>query len=135
MADAFTFELVTPERLLLSEQVTSAMVPGEAGDFTVLAGHAPFMSTIRPGIVDVDVDGGASQRFFVVGGFADAGPSGLTILAEQATPVAEIDISALESQAKDLAEDVADAADDDSRLAAQMRLDQLTQAIGVLKAG
>lgn len=133
MADAFNFELVAPEKLLLSEQVVSAMVPGEAGDFTMLAGHAPFMSTIRPGIVEVDVDGGPAQRFFIVGGFADAGPSGLTILAEQATPVDEIDIAELEAQAQNLAEDIADATSDDARLAAQLKLDQLNQAIAVLK--
>lgn len=134
MADAFTFELVAPERLLLSEQVTAAMVPGADGDFTMLAGHAPFMSTIRPGIVEVNVESGEAQRFFIVGGFADAGPSGLTILAEQATRVEEIDMAALEAQAKDLAADVADASDDDTRQALQQKLDHLNDAIAILKA-
>ena len=135
MADAFTFELVAPERLLLSEKATSAMVPGADGDFTVLAGHAPFMSTVRPGIIEVDTEAGEQQRFFVVGGFADAGPEGLTVLAEQATPFAEIDIPALEAQAKNLSEDVADAKDDEQRQAAQGKLDQLNEAIEVLKRG
>jgi len=86
MADPFSFELVSPERLLLSEQVAQVVVPGTEGEFTVLKNHAPFMSTIKPGVVTVTPVSGQPMRFYVRGGFADVNGSGLTILAEQAIP-------------------------------------------------
>ena len=88
-----SFELVSPERLLASGEVAMVVVPGAEGDFGVLPGHAPLMSTIRPGAIAVyDQDGPApSRRIFVDGGFAEVTPEGLTILAEAATPVADID--------------------------------------------
>ena len=71
MADAFNFELVSPERLLFSEQVTAVVVPGSDGYFTVMANHAPLMSTIRPGVVEVTLADGGLQKLFVRGGYAD----------------------------------------------------------------
>ena len=82
MADPFQFELVAPERLLMSEPVEQVVVPGSEGYFTVLKGHAPFMSTLRPGVVEVTRTG-APERIFVRGGFADVSTNGLTILAER----------------------------------------------------
>ena len=94
MADAtFHFELVSPERLLSSGEVAMVVVPGTEGDFGVLPGHAPLMSTIRPGAIAVyesDFDT-LTRRIFVDGGFAEVSPEGLTILAESATPVGDID--------------------------------------------
>ena len=89
MADPFQFELVSPERLLMSSKVEQVVVPGSEGYFTVMKGHAPFMSTMRPGVVDVTREGQA-ERIFVRGGFADVNAGGLTILAEQAIPLAEV---------------------------------------------
>ena len=76
------------------------VVPGVEGDFGVLLGHAPMMSTIRPGAIAIhEADGGpATQRFFIDGGFAEVTETGLTILAEKATPVAEIDVAAVATQ-------------------------------------
>jgi F-type H+-transporting ATPase subunit epsilon len=93
MADLLRFELVSPERLLSSGNVAMVVVPGAEGDFGVLPGHAPMMSTIRPGAIAIyDTDGPApSRRIFVDGGFAEVTPEGLTILAEAATPVGDID--------------------------------------------
>ncbi|KPF62365.1 ATP synthase F0F1 subunit epsilon [alpha proteobacterium AAP81b] len=87
------FELVSPERLLASAEVAMVVVPGSEGDFGVLPGHAPLMSTIRPGAIAIyDTDGPApSRRIFVDGGFAEVTPAGLTILAEAAMPVGDID--------------------------------------------
>lgn len=98
MADTYTFELVSPERLLLSEPVTEVVVPGSEGDVTILAGHAPFLTTLRPGIVTVTDAAGKHSRFFVRGGLADAGPNGLTVLADKAVPAAEVkgDVAAAE---------------------------------------
>ncbi len=89
MAETFKFELVSPERLLVSEDVTSVKVPGDDGDYVVLPEHAPIMSTLRPGILVVDGANGEKQ-YYVQGGFADAGPSSLTVLAELALTVDEM---------------------------------------------
>jgi F-type H+-transporting ATPase subunit epsilon len=89
MADLLTFELVSPERLLSSGQVAMVVVPGSEGDFGVLPGHAPMMSTIRPGIIEVYATEGSapSARYEIEGGFAEVTPDGLTILAEAVTAV------------------------------------------------
>src|SRR3954447_5548388 len=86
----FPFELVSPEKLLISAEVQQVDVPGIEGDFAVLKDHAPFMSTLRPGVVVVTEATGTQQRLFVRGGFADVSPRGLTILAEQAVPVEDV---------------------------------------------
>jgi F-type H+-transporting ATPase subunit epsilon len=93
MADLLNFELVSPERLLSSGKVAMVVVPGSEGDFGVLPGHGPMMSTIRPGAIAVyESDSNTvTRRIFVDGGFAEVTPEGLTILAESATPVGEID--------------------------------------------
>jgi F-type H+-transporting ATPase subunit epsilon len=93
MADLLHFELVSPERLLSSGKVAMVVVPGAEGDFGVLPGHAPVMSTIRPGAIAIyEADSNTlTRRIFVDGGFAEVTPAGLTILAESATPVSDID--------------------------------------------
>lgn len=93
MADLFNFELVSPERLLSSGKVAMVVVPGTEGDFGVLPGHAPLMSTIRPGVIAIyEADSNSlTRRIFVDGGFAEVSDKGLTILAENATPVGDID--------------------------------------------
>lgn len=90
MAESFTFELVSPERLLLSAAVTEVVVPGVEGELTILAGHAPFLTTLRPGILVVTDTAGKHSRYFVRGGLADAGPTGLTVLADKAVLAAEV---------------------------------------------
>ena len=96
MADLVHFELVSPERLLRSAEVFMVVVPGSEGDFGVLPGHAPLMSTIRPGTIAVYPTGmnDVPERIFIDGGFAEVSATGLTVLAESATPVAEIDVEA-----------------------------------------
>lgn len=125
MADPFPFELVSPERLLLSESVVSVVVPGTDGEFTVLKDHAPFMATIKPGCVVVTQVGGGVQKFFVRGGFADVNGAGLTILAEQAIPLESLDPDAFALEIRNAEEDVADARDDAHRIVAQTKLQQL----------
>jgi F-type H+-transporting ATPase subunit epsilon len=134
MADPFQFELVSPERLLISEPVEQVVVPGSEGYFTVLKGHAPFMSTLRPGVVDV-TKGSATDRIFVRGGFADVSVEGLTILAEQAIPLAEVDEAMLAQEVKDAEEDVADAKDGATKDAAELKLNQLKEVQTALGRG
>jgi F-type H+-transporting ATPase subunit epsilon len=120
----FHFELVAPERLVFAGEVTQVDVPGEEGEFGVLAGHAPYIATLKPGMLTIYGDG-APQRIVVRGGFAEMGPTGLTVLAEQATPLAEIDAATIAQSIKDAEEDLADADSDAARDKARERLDQL----------
>ena len=94
MADLIQFELVSPERLLVSRAVEMVVVPGSEGDFGVLPGHAPLISEVRPGIIAVFEAGQVQERIFVAGGFAEVTGERCTVLAEQAMPVAEIDRAA-----------------------------------------
>ena len=132
MSDAFKFELVSPERLLISGEVEQVLVPGSEGDMTVLAYHAPLLSTLRPGLLDIGLPGGEHQRFFVRGGFAEVGPSGLTVLAETAIDLLELDAGKLDQLVKDAEEDVADATEDAARDRAKTKLDQLRQVEATL---
>lgn len=125
MADTFTFELVSPEKLLISEDVESVLVPGSEGDFQVLPNHAPVLSTLRAGLLDVVLPGGKERRIFVRGGFAEAGPENLTVLAETAIDQADLNKAALAQEIKDAEEDVSDAKDDAARDKAQEHLDGL----------
>ncbi len=126
MADPFQFELVSPERLLMSAKVEQVVVPGSEGYFTVLKGHAPFMSTMKAGVVDVTRDG-QDEHIFVRGGFADVNANGLTILAEQAIPLADVDSDWLAQEVVNAQEDVADAKDGAAKDAAEQRLQQLKE--------
>jgi F-type H+-transporting ATPase subunit epsilon len=132
MPDAFKFELVSPERLLLSGEVEQVLVPGSEGDMTVLAHHAPLLSTLRPGLLDIGLPGGEHKRFFVRGGFAEVGPSGLIVLAEIAIDLLELDAGKLAQLVKDAEEDVADATEDAARDRAKTKLDQLRQVEATL---
>jgi len=100
MADGLKIEIVSPERLVLSETVSAVTVPGTEGYFTVMADHAPFMTTLRPGFITVNKTTGRDEIFFVKGGFADVSPDGLTILAEESVPYAEFDHADLREQIK-----------------------------------
>ena len=127
MADAFNFELVSPERLLLSEEVTQVVVPGADGYLTVMSNHAPMMTTLAPGIVETTGAGGQIEQIFVRGGFADISPAGFTLLDEEATNVKDIDAAYIDQQIKDAEEDVADAQNEDTKLAAAFRLSRLQE--------
>jgi F-type H+-transporting ATPase subunit epsilon len=119
----FHFELTSPERRVFSGEVEHVVVPGSEGEFGVLADHAPVVAMLRPGILTIL---GANERRFVVrGGFAEVNPKGLTVLADFAAPVEEVDRDVLAGQIKDLEEDVADAAEGPARDHAAHRLDQL----------
>jgi F-type H+-transporting ATPase subunit epsilon len=126
MADPFNFELVSPERLLVSGDVEQVLVPGAEGDMTVFAKHAPVLTTLRPGLLDIGFPGGKSQRFFIRGGFAEVNPAGLIVLAETAIDLDELKAEQLAQAIKDAEEDVADLSDD-AKDRAQTKLDHLRQ--------
>jgi F-type H+-transporting ATPase subunit epsilon len=105
MADKVQFELVSPEKLLLSEPVAMVVVPGAEGNFGVLPGHALLISTVRPGVIDVysDEQTRISERIFVSGGFAEVTPERCTVLADEALPLSSLDRGEVEQQSRTLA--------------------------------
>lgn len=121
------FDLVSPERLLLSAEVDQVDVPGSEGDFGVFANHAPVMTSLRPGVLTVLSQGKQGDRFFVRGGFAEVTAQGLTVLAEEAMPLADLDRAALDQRIRNAEEDVADARDAASRDRAQRALNGLRE--------
>ena len=134
MAEAFKFELVSPERLLVSEQVEAVIIPAADGEMTVMARHAPVMATVKPGVVTVKPASGAEQRYVVFGGFADILPEGCTLLAESAVAVKDIDRGDLSRRIQEAREDVADARDDAARTKAEQFLAHLSTLEAALAA-
>jgi F-type H+-transporting ATPase subunit epsilon len=128
----FHFDLVSPEKLVFSSQVTQVDLPGAEGDFGVLAGHAPIVSSLRPGIIVVYGEAGEQLKVVVNGGFAEVGPAGLTVLADTALPLDQFDLAVLAEAIKDTEEDVADTKDDRRRDKLVRRLDQLRTLQGAL---
>lgn len=126
MADAFTFELVSPEKLVFSGEVVEVIVPGTEGYFTVMKDHAPFMSTVKPGVVEAKLGSGEDMKVFVRGGLADISPTGFTLLAELAIPVAEMDTDFINGQITS-AEEEFTGATETKKQAAQEKLDQLKE--------
>ena len=129
---SFQFELVSPERLLVSQKVESVIIPGAEGEMTIMANHAPVMTTIKPGVVTVNPEFGAQERYVVFGGFADILPSGCTLLAESAVAVGDIDRADLARRIQEAREDVNDATDDAGRTKAELFLHQLTTLEGAI---
>jgi F-type H+-transporting ATPase subunit epsilon len=125
MAGTLKFELVTPERMALSQDATQVVVPGLEGDFTVLPGHAPVLSALRPGVVDVTLPDASKARIFVKGGFAEVNPQHLTVLAERALDVEAMDAGTIAAELAVAEADLAAAADDTARLTATAALTQL----------
>ncbi|MGE3646248.1 MAG: F0F1 ATP synthase subunit epsilon [Beijerinckiaceae bacterium] len=131
---AMHFELVSPEKLLFSGEVESVVVPATDGEFEVMKDHAPVMATLKPGIVQVNESASSKMRLFVRGGFADVSANGLTILAEQALPVEELNAEAIALEMKNAEEDLADAKTEEAKRAATEKLEQIKEvkaALGV----
>jgi F-type H+-transporting ATPase subunit epsilon len=134
MANTFLFELVSPERLLVSEQVRSVVVPGSEGEFEVMKAHAPFLTTLRPGVLRVTTEAGGQQRIFVRGGFADVNAGGLTVLAEEAVPVESLRPDQIAQAIKDAEEDIADAKESAKKAEAERHLSHLREVQAALAA-
>ena len=122
MAEKVAFELVSPERLIVSAPVDMVVVPGSEGDFGVLPGHTLFISSIRPGVIEIFDKGAVTERIFVSGGFAEATPERCTVLANEAMPVGDLKRAEIEPRIRDLREDVSDAKGEAEREEAERRL-------------
>jgi F-type H+-transporting ATPase subunit epsilon len=118
------FDLVSPERLLLSEEADMVTVPGAEGYMGVMAGHAPIVSTLRAGMIDVEKDG-QDRRFFIRGGFTEINPEKIVVLAEEAIPMEEFDLQVLDQRIKDTEEDLIAAKSDAERARISESLDDL----------
>jgi len=127
MADKIHFDLVSPERLLLSEDVDMVTLPGSEGYFGVLAGHAPVISSLRPGVIEVKGGETPDLRLFVRGGFAEVDAKKVVVLAEEAIPLADFDLAALDQRIRDTEEDLVAAKTDDERARVAEQIDHLRQ--------
>jgi F-type H+-transporting ATPase subunit epsilon len=123
MADnKVAFELVSPERLVVSMPVDMVVVPGGEGDFGVLPGHAPLIASVRPGVIEIYDGREVSDRIFVAGGFAEVTRERCTVLAESAVRVTEINVGDAEADLRSAESDLANAASDNDRADAERRL-------------
>jgi F-type H+-transporting ATPase subunit epsilon len=130
MADKVQFELVSPEKLLLSEAVDMVVVPGTEGNFGVLAGHSLLISTVRPGVIDVYEGSEISERIFVSGGFAEVTAERCTVLADEAVPLSSLDAATIEAELRTLEGALANLRDRVGRLTG----DEREQALVELRA-
>ncbi|MCY4238845.1 MAG: ATP synthase F1 subunit epsilon [Rhodospirillaceae bacterium] len=116
------FELVSPERLLMSETVDMVVVPGAEGDFGVLPRHSLLISAVRRGVIQAWKNNTVSDRIFVAGGFCEVTAERCTVLAEEGVRVDDIDKDAIQAELKNLREDAADAKTPDERSAVESRI-------------
>jgi F-type H+-transporting ATPase subunit epsilon len=124
MAGTFKFELVSPERVLVSIDADQVVVPGSDGEFAVLAGHAPVIASLRPGVLDVTA-GGTKRRLFVKSGFAEVDPTRLTVLAEKAYDVDELSSATIAAELKAAEAELAAAKDDEAKRMADTLVNEL----------
>ncbi|MEE2655367.1 MAG: F0F1 ATP synthase subunit epsilon [Pseudomonadota bacterium] len=120
MADTVEFEMVIPENLLFSEKVELVVVPGAEGDFGVLPGHSPFISTLRPGVISIYENNLVNQRIFVTGGFAEVTPDRCTVLADEAIDFNSAERSELELRVEEARKVVNEATEDELENAASL---------------
>jgi len=130
MAQTFTFELVSPERVVLAGEAEQVLLPGSEGDMTILAGHAPVISTLRPGLLDVALAGTAPARVYVRRAFAQVEPDRLTVLAEKALDVAELKGETLAAELAAAESDLAAAKTDEQRRIASQAVSLLSSLKG-----
>src|SRR5947199_10007816 len=124
MTEKIPFDLVSPERLLLSEEADMVTIPATDGYMGVLAGHMPLITTLKPGVIDVTGGTRGDQRFFVLGGFAEVTTTKVTVLAEEAMPMADVETVALDERIRGAEEDIGieRAEADSGRAVGQMEL-------------
>ncbi len=132
--NTFNFELVSPEQKLMSQQAYQVTIPGEGGDVGVRAGHMSLMMSVRPGVVEIiRTEGGASERVFIAGGFADISQTNCTVLAEEAIPLANLSIDKLTAELVKLNDAMA-AADGDEKARLQKRVALVSSMLDAVKA-
>lgn len=132
MADNFNFELVSPERLLISELVSEVVIPATEGEMTVMARHAPTMTTVKPGVVSVKRASGEIVKYVVFGGFADVTPEGCTLLAESAVQLSELNRETLAKRIEAARIELEDAEHHEHRTKLEQFMFELTHLNGTL---
>ena len=132
MAGTFKFELVTPERMVVSEEAAQVVVPGTEGAFTVLPGHAPVISALRPGVIDATLGDGRNVRAFVKSGFAEVDADHLVILAERALNVEKMDASTISEEIETAEAEFGSASGDTERMAAAHAIEELKSLRGLV---
>ena len=133
MAETTQFELVSPEKLLYSEAAEMVVVPGTEGYFGVLPRHAPMISTLEPGVIDIHQNGSVAERIFVAGGFAEVTETRCTVLAEEAQVLNQVDSAKVDADLANLRDDLKDAKTDLDRARIGQRitvLEALRAAVG-----
>jgi F-type H+-transporting ATPase subunit epsilon len=130
---SFPFELVAPEKLIFAGEVEAVVVPGTEGEFTVLKDHAPLMSMLRPGIIEIDQSATQKVKLFVRGGFAQVSPVGLTILADQAIALEDLNAAEFDADLAEAEEDIAAAPTDELRRVATEKRDHLRELRAALQ--
>jgi F-type H+-transporting ATPase subunit epsilon len=125
MADSFHFELISPERQLISASLAEAVIPGQEGDLAALPNHALLIAQIRPGILTTRSTTNVQKQYFLRGGFADVGPEETVVLAEYAVPLEDFTAEMLEDEIAQAQQAFDEAHDDASRFAAQDRLERV----------
>ena len=133
MADKLAFELVSPDRLLLSVEADSVAMPGMEGDFGVLPGHAPLMSALRAGVIEVEGAGDSPDRIYIAGGFAEVVADRLTVLAEEAEVVADLDRTAIEQLVQDANDELSGAEEGEERRLAEGKVGVLQEMLGAAR--
>jgi F-type H+-transporting ATPase subunit epsilon len=119
----FNFELVSPDKIMMSEPAWQVVIPGEEGYFGVRAGHMSLIAAIKPGVVEVyKTEGGAPEKIFIAGGFADVTATNCTVLAEQAVNINEIDAAMVQQDLNNLKEDLAGASDAATKLLVEKKI-------------
>ena len=134
MAETFKFQLVSPEKVLISADVAEVIVPGQEGDFTVLPRHAPLIAMLRPGVLRIPGMEGNLDQIYVRGGIAEVGADHLNVLAETAIALSDVDRALIAQEIKNAEEDLADAQDEDKKRQAEdtlERLRSLNDALGL----
>lgn len=132
MAATLEFELVSPERLLRSEQVEMVVVPGTEGNFGVLPGHSLLISTIRPGLIEIYESGKVKDRIFIAGGFAEVTGERCTVLADEAVAVPDLNRTVLEGEARELEARLNATQDEEQRNQARRQLAVVDAKLAVL---
>jgi len=129
----FHFDLVSPEKLIYSGEVEAVVVPGSEGEFTVLKDHAPLMSTLRRGLLEIISQTNSTAKYYIQGGFADVSTDGLTILADYADRLEDFDVAKLDRDIAEADVEFAGADDDELRRQASEKRDQLIELKHILK--
>ncbi len=133
MADKVEFELVSPDRLLMSVEADAVAMPGMEGDFGVLPGHAPLITALRAGVIEVEGAGDNPDRIYIAGGFAEIAADRLVVLAEEAVPVADMDRADLEQRVQEANEEVAAAEEGEQRRLADGKAAVLQEIMGAAR--